>query len=177
MRTAISRGVPSPERALRAFAQVRNASAWPWGVGRPLRGPIASVGFIRDGNGSHARALVDLAGVAVFALSGGLLGALPAVLLGVVTAVGGGVIRDVLAREIPMVFKPESAPRSCGLGTPSEVSARSRSCLSSSCCVCWRCDSAGGHRRHADQTPDRRSRFIPAHPSCLRRSPRVGAMG
>jgi uncharacterized membrane protein YeiH len=37
------------------------------------------------------------------------LGVLPSVLLGVMTAVGGGVIRDVLAREVPMVFIAENA--------------------------------------------------------------------
>lgn len=37
------------------------------------------------------------------------LDALPAILLGVMTAVGGGVIRDVLAREVPYIFRADSA--------------------------------------------------------------------
>lgn len=37
------------------------------------------------------------------------LGVLASVSLGTVTAVGGGVVRDVLAREVPSVFRPESA--------------------------------------------------------------------
>jgi len=37
------------------------------------------------------------------------LGVMPAVLLGVTTAVGGGVLRDVLAREVPIVFTADSA--------------------------------------------------------------------
>lgn len=48
------------------------------------------------------------------------LGILPSVLLGVLTAVGGGVLRDVLAREVPSVFKPDSAlyaiPATVGAG-------------------------------------------------------------
>lgn len=37
------------------------------------------------------------------------LGVVAAVLLGTVTAVGGGVLRDVLAREVPTIFRPDSA--------------------------------------------------------------------
>lgn len=37
------------------------------------------------------------------------LGVMAAVLLGTVTAVGGGVLRDVLAREVPTIFRPDSA--------------------------------------------------------------------
>lgn len=57
----------------------------------------------------------DAAGLAAYCVVGTAkaldhgLGALPAVLLGVVTAVGGGVIRDILAREVPSVFRPDSA--------------------------------------------------------------------
>jgi uncharacterized membrane protein YeiH len=36
------------------------------------------------------------------------LGVLPSILLGAITAVGGGVIRDVLARDVPSVFKADS---------------------------------------------------------------------
>jgi uncharacterized membrane protein YeiH len=34
---------------------------------------------------------------------------IPAIMLGTMTAVGGGVIRDVLANEIPSVFRADSA--------------------------------------------------------------------
>jgi uncharacterized membrane protein YeiH len=57
----------------------------------------------------------DAGGLALFSVLGAAkaldhrLGALPAVLLGVITAVGGGVIRDVLARDIPNVFRPDSS--------------------------------------------------------------------
>ncbi len=57
----------------------------------------------------------DAAGLGLFAVVGTAkalefgLGVLPSVLLGVTSAVGGGVLRDVLAREVPMVFRADSA--------------------------------------------------------------------
>jgi uncharacterized membrane protein YeiH len=57
----------------------------------------------------------DAAGLGLFSVVGTAkaldhgLGSLPAILLGVMTAVGGGVVRDVLAREVPSVFTPDSA--------------------------------------------------------------------
>ena len=57
----------------------------------------------------------DAGGLALFCVVGAAkaldhgLGTVAAVLLGVITAVGGGVIRDLLAREVPSVFKPDSA--------------------------------------------------------------------
>ncbi|HAS10303.1 MAG TPA: hypothetical protein DCS55_07270 [Acidimicrobiaceae bacterium] len=57
----------------------------------------------------------DAAGLGLFCVVGSAkaldagLGVLPSVLLGTMTAVGGGVIRDVLAREVPTVFKADSA--------------------------------------------------------------------
>ena len=57
----------------------------------------------------------DAAGLGLFSVVGTAraldhgLGILPSVLLGVMTAVGGGVLRDVLAREVPSVFQAESA--------------------------------------------------------------------
>ncbi len=55
----------------------------------------------------------DAAGLAIFTVTGttialnGGLGAVPAVLLGMLTGVGGGVVRDILAGEIPLVLKSE----------------------------------------------------------------------
>ena len=54
----------------------------------------------------------DAAGLALFAVAGALkalafqLGPFEAVLTGVLTAVGGGVVRDVLVREVPTVLQP-----------------------------------------------------------------------
>ncbi len=55
--------------------------------------------------------LLDALGLGVFAVTGALksldagLDPVPAVLLGVVTGVGGGVIRDLLAGDIPLVLR------------------------------------------------------------------------
>lgn len=57
----------------------------------------------------------DAAGLGLFCVVGAAkamdAGLRPAssVLLGTITAVGGGVIRDVLAREVPAVFRPDTA--------------------------------------------------------------------
>ncbi|MGB3764202.1 MAG: TRIC cation channel family protein, partial [Ornithinimicrobium sp.] len=57
--------------------------------------------------------VLDAAGLAVFSVGGALKAisfgspALAAVVIGVVTAVGGGVMRDVLVREVPEVLRRE----------------------------------------------------------------------
>jgi uncharacterized membrane protein YeiH len=54
--------------------------------------------------------VLDAVGLGVFAVSGTLkslefdLSPLPAILLGTVTGAGGGVIRDLLAREVPLIL-------------------------------------------------------------------------
>ena len=56
----------------------------------------------------------DAAGLALFSVVGAAkavdhgLGAIASVFLGVTTAVGGGVIRDVLARDVPSVFQRDN---------------------------------------------------------------------
>jgi uncharacterized membrane protein YeiH len=58
--------------------------------------------------------LFDAAGLGLFCVAGTTkaleagLGATAAILLGTMTAVGGGVLRDVLAREVPMIFRADS---------------------------------------------------------------------
>jgi uncharacterized membrane protein YeiH len=55
--------------------------------------------------------LFDAVGLAVFCVTGALkavefgLGPLPAALMGMVTGVGGGMIRDVLVRTVPVIFE------------------------------------------------------------------------
>lgn len=57
----------------------------------------------------------DAGGLGLFCVVGSAkaldsgLEVLPAILLGVLTAVGGGVTRDVLAREVPSIFTSDSA--------------------------------------------------------------------
>lgn len=59
--------------------------------------------------------LFDAAGLGLFCVVGTTVALehevriAPSVLLGVMTAVGGGMLRDVLAREVPSVFQAESA--------------------------------------------------------------------
>ncbi|WP_435741432.1 trimeric intracellular cation channel family protein [Nocardioides sp. SYSU DS0663] len=55
----------------------------------------------------------DACGLAVFCVAGALkaydvgLGPIPAALLGMVTAIGGGMVRDLLAGRVPVVFRGE----------------------------------------------------------------------
>jgi uncharacterized membrane protein YeiH len=67
--------------------------------------------------------VLDAIGMGVFAVSGALLAldrdssAMAAVLVGITTAVGGGVIRDVLAGEVPLLLRPAdlyAVPAMCG---------------------------------------------------------------
>jgi uncharacterized membrane protein YeiH len=84
-----------------------------------LVSPLVAAGLVLVGHrvieGLHRPVLVfDAGGLALFCVVGTAkaldrgLGVVASVLLGVVTAVGGGVIRDVLAREVPSVFRPDS---------------------------------------------------------------------
>jgi uncharacterized membrane protein YeiH len=67
--------------------------------------------------------ILDAIGMGVFAVSGALLAlehaasAMAAVLIGITTAVGGGVLRDVLAGEVPLLLRPTdlyAVPAMCG---------------------------------------------------------------
>jgi uncharacterized membrane protein YeiH len=57
--------------------------------------------------------VLDAAGLSLFCVTGALkalafgLGPVPAALLGMVSAIGGGVLRDVLAGRVPLVFRGE----------------------------------------------------------------------
>ncbi|WP_328827953.1 trimeric intracellular cation channel family protein [Nocardioides acrostichi] len=58
-------------------------------------------------------AVFDACGLAAFCVAGALkavdygLGPLPAALLGMVTGIGGGMVRDVLAGRVPVIFRGE----------------------------------------------------------------------
>jgi uncharacterized membrane protein YeiH len=66
--------------------------------------------------------LFDTLGIAVFTVSGTQLALnydilpVPAVLLGIASAVAGGIIRDTLCNEIPLVFRKEIYATACLLG-------------------------------------------------------------
>lgn len=57
--------------------------------------------------------VLDAAGLSLFCVTGATkalafdVGAVQAVLLGAITAIGGGMLRDILVREIPMVLRSE----------------------------------------------------------------------
>ena len=81
------------------------AAAWP-GMARRLGHPL-------ELESERAFLVVDGLGLAIFAVTGARLGveagltAWSTVLLAAITAVGGGMIRDVLVREIPMVLSAD----------------------------------------------------------------------
>lgn len=60
---------------------------------------------------STSMLMLDAAGLSLYAVAGALkalayhLGPVPAVLLGGITGIGGGVLRDVLVREVPVVVQ------------------------------------------------------------------------
>lgn len=66
--------------------------------------------------------VLDTIGLGLFAVSGcklalgAELNALAAILLGVLSAVGGGILRDILAQEIPKVFREELYATSALIG-------------------------------------------------------------
>lgn len=61
----------------------------------------------------RAMLVLDAAGLAIFAVSGALkavafgLNPLAATLLGTLTGIGGGIVRDMLVREVPIVLRAE----------------------------------------------------------------------
>ena len=96
-----------------------------------LTAPIVATAVVLVGHQAVERMwrpvlLFDAAGLGLFSVVGTAkaldhgLGVLPSILLGVTTAVGGGMLRDVLARDVPVVFKADSAlyaiPAALGAG-------------------------------------------------------------
>jgi uncharacterized membrane protein YeiH len=87
--------------------------------------------------------VLDAAGLAVFAVGGSLtaLGAganaIPAVIVGVITAVGGGMVRDVLAGQVPEVLRREMYALPALLGSTLVVTAHHFDVISP--LVIWGC--------------------------------------
>jgi uncharacterized membrane protein YeiH len=73
--------------------------------------------------------IFDAAGLGLFTVTGTTaalnagLGQVPAALLGMLTGVGGGVLRDVLAQEVPMVLRGEIYALASLLGTVIVIAA------------------------------------------------------
>lgn len=82
----------------------------------------------------------DAAGLGLFAVTGTVkalslgVNAVGSVVLGVITAVGGGVIRDVLAHDVPALFRADSTLFSI----PAALGA-------TAVAIAWRADAYGGH--------------------------------
>ena len=80
-----------------------------------LVGTIAVIGYVRYWKPPNALLLIaDALGLALFTISGtqlaeqaGLYGII-AVVMGTITGVIGGVLRDVLSTEVPLLFRPTS---------------------------------------------------------------------
>lgn len=75
---------------------------------------VACVAHPRLERLTRALLVFDAAGVGLFCVAGTVkaleygLAPIPAAVLGVMTAVGGGVLRDVIARETPALVRPDS---------------------------------------------------------------------
>jgi hypothetical protein len=76
--------------------------------------------------------VLDAVGLAVFvgigvnkAFNAGT-GPMVAICMGVLTGVGGGIIRDILAREVPMILRTEIYATACALFDELELDLRAR---------------------------------------------------
>lgn len=82
----------------------------------------------------------DAAGLGLFAVTGTVkalslgVNAIGSVVLGVITAVGGGVVRDVLAHDVPALFRADSTLFSIPAALGATVVV-----------IAWRADAYGGH--------------------------------
>ena len=78
-----------------------------------LAGTITFFWYSKVSRVQHAVLIFDAAGLGLFAVTGAgkalaySLGPIPAALLGMLTGIGGGVVRDVLVREVPAVFRTD----------------------------------------------------------------------
>ena len=74
---------------------------------------VVRLGWITPGRFRRTLLLFDAAGLALFCVSGTLialrhgLNPVGATLMGVTTVTGGGLLRDVVAREVPQVMRPD----------------------------------------------------------------------
>src|SRR5439155_216649 len=78
-----------------------------------LAGVLVFVWYNRIANHGTFIATFDAVGLSVFTVTGTVialnagLGPTPAALLGMLTGVGGGVLRDIMAAEVPLIFRSE----------------------------------------------------------------------
>ncbi|WP_040157072.1 trimeric intracellular cation channel family protein [Mobilicoccus massiliensis] len=78
-----------------------------------LAAAVVRLGWLTPGRFRRTLLMFDAGGLALFCVSGTLialehgLNAIGATLMGVTTAVGGGLLRDIVAREVPQVIRPD----------------------------------------------------------------------
>ena len=86
---------------------------WRYLAAAGLAGILVFVWYNRIANHGTFITTFDAIGLSVFTVTGTIialnagLGPAPAALLGILTGVGGGVLRDVLAAEVPLIFRSE----------------------------------------------------------------------
>lgn len=98
-----------------------------------------------------AVSVLDAFGLALFCVAGALkaldagLGPLPAALMGMVTGIGGGMIRDVLAGRVPVIFRGElyATPALAGglvavLGDRADLPRPLVTLVGAGVCLAWR---------------------------------------
>lgn len=88
-------------------------SDWRYLASAGLAGLLVFVSFSRVVHHGRFITAFDAVGLSIFTVTGTTialdagLGPAPAALLGMLTGVGGGVLRDVLAAEVPLIFRSE----------------------------------------------------------------------
>jgi len=86
---------------------------WRYLATAALAGIVVLLWYNRIANHGTFVTTFDAVGLSVFTVTGTVialdasLGPAPAALLGMLTGVGGGVLRDVLAAEVPLIFRSE----------------------------------------------------------------------
>lgn len=104
-------------------------SSWHYAAIASLAGLVTFVRFPLIAKLNHPVQWFDAAGLAFFAVAGTEkaltygLDPVMAALLGMVTGIGGGMLRDVLANEIPIVLRPTSLYALAALACAAIVSA------------------------------------------------------
>ena len=86
---------------------------WRYLAAAGLAGILVFVWYNRIANHGTFITTFDAVGLSVFTVTGTSialnagLGPVPAALLGMLTGVGGGVLRDIMAAEVPLIFRSE----------------------------------------------------------------------
>jgi uncharacterized membrane protein YeiH len=108
---------------------------WRYLAAAACAGLLVFVEYQRISRWSYLIQVFDAAGLGLFTVTGTStalnagLGLMPAALLGMLTGVGGGALRDVLAREVPLVLRGEIYALASLLGAMIIIAAASAGML------------------------------------------------